>query len=343
MGILIISILVITLFILLATFGFPEPLLPPPREPTAAEIMPGAEPWRLEGESDCAFLVCHGYGGSPHNTRPLGEFLHAGGHTVIGILLPGHGTTLENLNRSRYYHWRDYLEKKIREERSRYRHFFLVGFSLGGTLCLDVAARNADSFHHTGIITISAPVFFNGFFNGRLILHIPSLLLSGIVKIFFPILKKDDYRPASLEKMNPWVGYRSGHAIHALHSFKIGLGGVRRTLSQVNSPYCNIMAQNDRTVSAENQSYIYRNVSCREKRAYMFILPPDLSTMHSLLTHQKANVRIFRFIHSFLEDIMVQDREGRESLPARGLARFLPKRLRRFLHRRAPEDLVSSP
>ncbi|MEQ9362860.1 MAG: alpha/beta fold hydrolase [Leptospirales bacterium] len=298
----------------LGHFGLPEKRLPPPPDPTPARIMAGAEPWRLEGDSGIAFLICHGFRGSPFNVKPLGEFIHSLGHTAIGVLLPGHGTRIEDMARTRFYHLVDFVERHYLAERSKYRKIFLVGFSMGGTICLRVAARNADTFRPAGIITISSPVFFNGFYNGRFIMHQPATVISGILRHIKPILPMGD-RPRGTEKLSPWVGYAREVSVECLHSFKLALGEVRRGLSRISVPYCSIIAANDRTVSPENQIYIHNHIQSREKRAFMFILPPDLSTMHTLLTHVRARNRVFRHIESFIRDTLEEygEREGHEA------------------------------
>ena len=300
------------LLALLGHFGIPEKRRPLPPEPDETRIMAGAEPWRFEGDSGVAFLICHGFRGSPFNVKPLGEFIHSLGHTAIGILLPGHGTRIEDMHESRFYHYVEYVEKQYLSERSRYRKIFLVGFSMGGTICLRVAARNADTFRPAGIVTISSPVFFNGFYNGRFIMHQPGTALSGIIRHLRPILPMGD-RPRGTEKLSPWVGYAREVSVEALHSFKRSLHTVRAGLGRISVPYCSIIAANDRTVSAENQIYIHNHIQSREKRAYMFILPPDLSTMHTLLTHVRARARVFRYIESFIRETLEDYEDSQQS------------------------------
>ncbi len=283
----------------------------------------------MEGRTGIGFVICHGYGGSPFNTRPLGDFLHGLGHSVIGVRLPGHGTSIEDMNNSRYIHWREHLERIYLEERGRYRHLFLVGFSMGGTLSLDIAARNADTFRPAGIVTISTPVFFNGYFNGRLVLHQPATALTGLYKILRPVARRADTRTGSLDRMNPWVGYRTDIALHALHSFKRAFAGVRRGLPRIGAPYCSIMAANDRTVSSENQVYVYRSIQSREKRAHMFTLPSDVSTMHSLLTHERASKRVLGYVAAFVHDVLEQIDANRREAAAE--TESLSVRLRRLV------------
>lgn len=318
-------------------FGLPEGHLPAPPIASRERIIKNAGPYRFEGDSGIAFIISHGYGGSAFNTRPLGKFIHSLGHSAIGLLMPGHGTEIEDLQKTRFYHWEEYLEQRYLEERSRYRKIFLVGFSMGGTISLKVAAKNADSFRPAGLITISTPVFFNGFYNGKMIIHNISIIFTGILKIVQPIMKFNKTRPQSTERMNPWIGYRYVHALPALHHFKRSMASVRHGLPRITVPYCSIMAANDRTVSAENQTYIFNRVHSRDKRALMFILPPDLTSMHSLLTHKRVNHRVFRFIESFIRETLEDINErNRKSTPAGFWDRFKQRFNRRDLsHRRS--------
>ena len=132
------------------------------------------------------------------------------------------------------------------------------------------------------------------------------------------------------------MGYRFSHALPAVHSFKRALPGVRRGLSRITVPYCSIMAANDRTVPPDNQTYIFNHIHSREKRAYMFIMPPDLTTMHSLLTHERARDRVLRYVETFIQETLeesgVAEKENGRSGGLSGW--FRRKRLRR------PQNLV---
>jgi carboxylesterase len=333
--ILIYAILILLgLVLLIGHYGLPEQSLPAPAAPEKDRIMAEGGPYRFEGESKIAFILCHGFRGSAHNTRSLGQFIHSMGHTAIGVLLPGHGTSVEEMTRVRYEHWYSHLERIFLEERSHYKKVFLVGFSMGGMLSLDVAARNADSFRPAGLITISAPVFFNGFYNGKLVLSQPTAALSGLMKIFQKEYAVEKTLPGVL-RQNPWVGYLDSFALDAFHSFKLNMKAVRRRLGRISVPYCSVMAANDRTVSPENQFYIYSRIQSREKRAYMLLLPPDLTSMHSLLTHHYASQRVFNFISQFIHDTL-DERKAGDPKDQPALERF-----KNLFRRSRPEDLVN--
>jgi pimeloyl-ACP methyl ester carboxylesterase len=47
-------------------------------------------------------LLCHGFTGTPQSMRPWGEYLSDRGYSVSIPLLPGHGTTWQEMNQTRW-------------------------------------------------------------------------------------------------------------------------------------------------------------------------------------------------------------------------------------------------
>ena len=111
-------------------------------------IQDGCAPWRARGEGERArtgVVVTHGFTGNPLATRPLGELLHGLGHTVEVVRLPGHGSTVRDLGRTRYADWRRTVEDALDRTAAECDRVVLVGHSMGATLSLDVAsARPGD-------------------------------------------------------------------------------------------------------------------------------------------------------------------------------------------------------
>src|SRR5207237_8265420 len=67
---------------------------------TAARCMAGpADPFAL-GDGPDACLLLHGLTGSPAEMRPVGDALAAAGFRAVAPLLPGHGTTPEDLSKT---------------------------------------------------------------------------------------------------------------------------------------------------------------------------------------------------------------------------------------------------
>ena len=60
------------------------------------DILPGAEPWSADGGPSGALCI-HGFTGNPGSMRGVAEAFAAAGFAVELPLLPGHGTTVEEM------------------------------------------------------------------------------------------------------------------------------------------------------------------------------------------------------------------------------------------------------
>ena len=79
-------------------------------------VMPGAEPFFHSGGST-GVLLCHGFTGNPSSLRPWGDYLAAAGLTVSLPRLPGHGTTWQEMGRTRWEDWYAEIDRAYEELR----------------------------------------------------------------------------------------------------------------------------------------------------------------------------------------------------------------------------------
>jgi carboxylesterase len=100
-------------------------------------------------------LLIHGFGGSVAETRPMGEYLAARGLTVRCPLLPGHGTTAEDLTHIHRRAWIDEVESAFRDLEDRCEAVFVGGLSMGSLLALWLGAAHPTV---AGIITMAPTV-----------------------------------------------------------------------------------------------------------------------------------------------------------------------------------------
>jgi carboxylesterase len=101
-------------------------------------VMPGAEPYFHRG-GRTAVLLCHGFTGTPASLRPWAEHLAAAGLTVSVPRLPGHGTTWQEMARTRWEDWYAEVDRGYEELRGQASEIFVMGLSLGGCLALRMA------------------------------------------------------------------------------------------------------------------------------------------------------------------------------------------------------------
>jgi len=94
----------------------------------------------IKGERQ-VFCLLHGFTATTAEVRPLGERLHAAGYTVSAPLLPGHGTHPDDLNKVRWQDWVQAAESEYEKLSSQCDEVWVAGQSMGGLLCLVLAAK----------------------------------------------------------------------------------------------------------------------------------------------------------------------------------------------------------
>ena len=104
------------------------------------QIMQGAETFLLEGSNGRAVLLLHGYTGTTSEMRPLGEYLHSLGYTVLCPRLPGHGTSVEDLKETVASQWVAAAKLGYAILAKKYAQIYVAGLSMGGLLAMVIAA-----------------------------------------------------------------------------------------------------------------------------------------------------------------------------------------------------------
>lgn len=122
-----------------------------------ALIHPQAESFLLTGHGDTACLFIHGFTASPSEVYPVARLVYElTGCTVSGPLLPGHGTSPQDMNQTGWQDWFARVEQEIDYLQRKHTRVFLAGLSMGGLLALYAAGKRADL---KGVIAINTPIY----------------------------------------------------------------------------------------------------------------------------------------------------------------------------------------
>ena len=158
-------------------------------------VMPGAEPYSHNGDST-GVLLCHGFTGTPASMRPWAEYLTSAGLSVSLPRLPGHGTTWQEMARTRWEDWYAEVDRAYEELRSRTAEVFAMGLSMGGCLALRLAEVRGDGV--AGLVLV----------NPSLASDTKLFLLAPVLKLFVPSLpgvgsdvKKEGVRELAYDRM----------------------------------------------------------------------------------------------------------------------------------------------
>jgi carboxylesterase len=108
-----------------------------------ADILPGAQPFSASNGPN-GVLVLHGFTGNPGSMRGLAEAFADAGFSVDMPLLPGHGTSVDDMVPTRWQDWSAAAESALESLAARCDRALVAGLSMGGTLSLWLAARHPE-------------------------------------------------------------------------------------------------------------------------------------------------------------------------------------------------------
>lgn len=210
-------------------------------------VLPGAEPFSRDG-GDLGFLLCHGFTGSPQSLRPWGQALADAGHTVRLPRLPGHGTSWQEMNRTRWQDWYAVVEQAFLELRGACRTVVVGGLSMGGSLALRLAEQYREPGKGVdGLVLVNPAVRFE---DPRLV-AVPVLRW---VVASMPGVGNDIKRPGVTE-----LAY-SRAPLHALHSMLQMWRSVIRDLPAVTQPVLVYRSLVDHVVPASSTALILERI-----------------------------------------------------------------------------------
>ena len=118
-------------------------------------VLPGAEPFSHRG-GRTGVLLCHGFTGSPQSLRPWAEYLAEAGLSVSLPRLPGHGTTWQEMARTRWDDWYAEVDRAFDELRATADDIFVMGLSMGGCLALRLAELRGQAI--SGLVLVNPSV-----------------------------------------------------------------------------------------------------------------------------------------------------------------------------------------
>jgi carboxylesterase len=208
-------------------------------------VLPGAEPFSADG-GDVGVLLCHGFTGCPQSLRPWAEALARAGYTVRLPLLPGHGTTWQDMNRTSWRQWYDEVDSAFTQLRNRCSAVFVAGLSMGGALALRLAEQHGDEV--AGLVLVNPAVRPRD----RRLLALPVLRR---VTTSFPPVGSDIKKPGAAELAYDRL------PLHALASSLQLFADVRAHLNRVDQPLLLLHSAVDHVVEPSNSAAVLAGIS----------------------------------------------------------------------------------
>lgn len=207
-------------------------------------ILPGAESFQVDG-GDVAVLLVHGFTGSPQSLRDWGEHHAAAGLTVSLPRLPGHGTTWQELNRTRWPDWYACVERELLRLAAD-RTVVVAGLSMGGALALRLAQEHPDLV--AGLVLVNPAVLSED----RRLAALP--VLRHLVASF-PAIGND------IRKQGPTELAYDRTPLHAAWTTIRLLSLVREDLPRVTAPLLVLHSPADHVVPPSSTAAVLAGVS----------------------------------------------------------------------------------
>ncbi|HLI15426.1 MAG TPA: alpha/beta fold hydrolase [Acidimicrobiales bacterium] len=206
-----------------------------------ADLLPGAEPFAASN-GPCGVLVLHGLTGTPASVRSLAECFADAGFSVEAPLLPGHGTSPEDLEETTFDDWLAAADAAYAGLAARCDLVAVAGLSMGGTLALALALAHADL---AGLVLVNpfakAPV-------PELVATLEAGLAGGARRI--PSIGGDVARPGPVP-----VGY-DATPVSALLSLFRATAALERRYGEISCPVLLLSSRVDHVVPTESGDYL---------------------------------------------------------------------------------------
>lgn len=234
----------------------------------------------LKGNS-VGVLIIHGFSGSPAEMRGVGDYLNQKGYTVLAVKLAGHGSKPKDMASTYLSDWLQSAEDGYKKLSKNYKKMFIVGFSMGGLLAVELAKK----FSPAGIVVVSPPML-----NMRFRDHI--IPIGRFFKPWYVIRGGSD--PSKFEPPYTSVVYPKVPTKSIAEVFK--LIRIVRKGSHIETPTLIMQGLLDEMIPQQSGQELLELVKSKDKKLLHFE-----KSGHNLILEQER-VKAWSAIHSFIKN-----------------------------------------
>jgi len=267
------------------------------------------EPFVFEGDEKRHALLIHGFPGTPDEIRILGAVLNKIGYTAHGILLPGFGKNIDQLEKMTKERWFDFVYNKALEIQHKSDAFIIIGYSFGASITINVLADHPDI--RPDKILLFAP-FWNIFAQYNLFIRFFGPIVWPIGRLFSPemaVYENIDFdnpdERKSLEDTFDDVDLDDPKVQEFIRNitipfeiidelYKVGRSSKKK-IGQLDIPICVIQGSNDAVVPVRETRKLISPVTQLEYH--------EISNKgHDFVSHQENQEIFLGYITKFLSD-----------------------------------------
>lgn len=221
-------------------------------------------------------LLVHGFTSTPREMRALAEHLVELNFTVLGVRLPGHGTSPEDLAGSRAEEWLATVERGYQILQQMNLTISAVGLSTGALLLMQLSR-----LHHLEHLVLLSPY---------LRLKHPLAPLARLLSLFIPFAHRD----IDLADRPFYYQRRPLKGIVQINRLR---KKVKKHLKQITTPTLILASTGDKTIHPGTAEDIYKQLPCLENEYHCY----GDDVPHVLTTAENpCQMDVFRRTASFL-------------------------------------------
>jgi carboxylesterase len=263
-----------------------------------------------------ALLALHGFGATPQEVAMVIDIARERGAASLAPLLPGHGSSVYDLARTRYADWLGAAEQALFELVRRHPQVIIVGSSMGSLLALDLAVQHPQQVAAVGVL--GCPI--------RLPWPFPSLALAAVTRLRIPdfTLRKTGPDILDEEARRTQVTY-SEQPAYAGNEVRLAGRRVERQLGLVSCPAFIAHGRHDHVAPVRNARRVFTKLGTPAWEKELLILERSYHIITRDLERGTLQLRLSRFIARVADRLPAQERTASiagGTVPARGALRL---------------------
>lgn len=219
-------------------------------------------------------LIIHGFAGNFEEIEPLNKYLSEEGFITMCPILKGHMSTRKDLAGVKYTEWIESAEKSLMEITPHCSRVVLIGFSMGGLIAANLAAK----YKVDAVVTLNTPIYH-----------------WDIKRICINII--NDIKTKDYKNIKYYLKSSISIPFSALINFKVLLGKTKPIFKQIKYPMLIAQGLLDDTVHYKSAEYIYRNIQSDIKYLKYY------KDADHLICQSAENSSVFRDLESFINDV----------------------------------------